>query len=591
MRKIIALALALTLALFAFTPPQVFSQEGGEYQQVESGRFVLQQKGERVGEESFALSQLLDGRFKLSSDITLSVLGMSIEMRQECLLSPQLQPISYSLDIDTPTEKQKVGANILDGEARLFAEARGQAYEKMVVSEQDLVILDNNIISQYLILYRLVRGEGVGSFTALIPQALLSLPLKVEKTGKVALKSEGKKFEAERYLVLLGDLNVEMYSWDGKVIGVSTPAQSFFSYRGDILPEGFEIVKAAEEEAIGPPRGVKEIEVSFNSDGLNLVGTLALPENAIGPVTGVVLIAGSGPVDRDENVPGVKMDFFKVLAYRLAQGGIASLRYDKRGVGESEGEFNKASFMDLVNDARSAVVFLKGREEIDPKNMFILGHSEGGYIAPILATEGGVKGLITVAGPAHSLDWIILKQLELAGKEKGLTEEQIKEGLEEQRDFTEFVKSSHGDWENYTFEEVKSSLPWLEPITFEAWKQGLSLRWFREHFTRDPLETIGKVKVPVLIVQGGKDAQVPRGEAYLLATELWKAGNRQVTICVIPDLNHLMRYHPEEPNLTYRHLDEPVDERVLNTITRWVIFVSDSWKARGLEALSEVLRR
>ncbi len=102
-------------------------------------------------------------------------------------------------------------------------------------------------------------------------------------------------------------------------------------------------------------------------------------------------------------------------------------------------------------------------------------------------------------------------------------------------------------------------------------KQGMSLHWWREHFAHDPLQAIGKVEVPVLIIQGEKDLQVPQGEAELLAQALREAGdNEDVEVHIFPDLNHLMRHHPEEPNLQYRHLDQPVDERVLQIISSWI---------------------
>jgi hypothetical protein len=183
--------------------------------------------------------------------------------------------------------------------------------------------------------------------------------------------------------------------------------------------------------------------------------------------------------------------------------------------------------------------------------------------------------MILVAGTAHPLDWILIEQTRLINEAMGLPSERV----EQSRKFVQFVKETEGDWEDFTFEQVKEYLPWITPEEFEGRKQGMSLQWFREHFAHDPLKTIKQVKIPVLIIQGEKDLQVPKEEAELLAQALKGSGNEDVELHVLPDLNHLMRYHPEEPTLQYRHLDEPVDKRVLEIIVGWVIY----WQERLAE--------
>ena len=113
-------------------------------------------------------------------------------------------------------------------------------------------------------------------------------------------------------------------------------------------------------------------------------------------------------------------------------------------------------------------------------------------------------------------------------------------------------------------------MPWLTTASANQLKSTpLALEWLREHYTDDPAETIQRVDVPVLILSGEKDAQVPASEATALEEILTSAENEDVTAIVLPDLNHLLRHHPEEPNLVYRHLDEPVDPRVLDLLIEW----------------------
>jgi len=119
-------------------------------------------------------------------------------------------------------------------------------------------------------------------------------------------------------------------------------------------------------------------------------------------------------------------------------------------------------------------------------------------------------------------------------------------------------------------EKLREAMPWLtDEAAVRLKSTPLSLAWLREHYLDESAETIAAVKVPVLILHGEKDAQVPSTEAALLQGLLTEGGNADVTAIVLPDLNHLMRHHPEEPNLVYRHLDEPVDPRVIDTLLDW----------------------
>jgi hypothetical protein len=280
------------------------------------------------------------------------------------------------------------------------------------------------------------------------------------------------------------------------------------------------------------------------------------------------MLHGSGALDRDESAPGFPLNFFKEVAHKLAQEGIAGFRYDKRGVGESEGDLSKAGMRDLVNDARAALRLLKSREEIDPQRVFVLGHSEGGILAPLLASEGGVAGLILVAAPAQPLDRVLLEQARRIPEAMGVPPEGVEAQVRRTRQFIEFVRETEGG-EALSPEELRERFPWLTEEMLETYKS-LSLKWFREHFRHNPLRAVRFVRAPVLILHGEKDLQVAPYHAERLAEALHKAGNPDVTVRVLPDLNHLLRRHPEAPSVAYRHLDEPVDERVLRLITDWV---------------------
>lgn len=320
----------------------------------------------------------------------------------------------------------------------------------------------------------------------------------------------------------------------------------------------------------------EEIEISFVSDGIKLAGTLTLPVPRVALVPAVLLIAGSGPVDRDENTPTAPLNIFNTLAHQLARAGIASLRYDKRGVGQSGGEYLKTSFTDLVQDAQAALLFLKSHAEINAEKIFALGHSEGGYIVPLLAlADEKLTGILSIAGPARPFEVILLWQNEAILRVIGASDEEIRRQLEFVKAFIAFAKQSRGDWEDYTFEQVRAHIPMLTRRQFEALKQTASLKWWREHFTRDPLEPLRRVKTAVFVLHGNKDLQVPWEEALVWAAELKKAGNEEVEIVILADLNHILRRDIGKPDWPY-DLSLPVDERVLRAITDWLTLKAQS---------------
>lgn len=311
-----------------------------------------------------------------------------------------------------------------------------------------------------------------------------------------------------------------------------------------------------------------ELDVEFNSGEIKLSGTLTLPQPLERPAPVVLFIHGAGPTDRNES----PLRLFNTLARQLAPRGIASLRYDKRGVGQSQGDFSKASFTDLVNDAKAAVQFLRTLKEVDVSKIFPVGHSEGGYIVSVLAADGFASGgIVSLAGPVHSFDYILLWQNEAILRATGASEAAIQQQLDFVRAFINFVKQSQGEWDNYTLEQVQQLIPGLTAQAFASLRQSGALTWWREHFTRNPAETLKKVKVPVLVIQGNKDLQVPWEEALLWVQELHKANNADVQVHLLADLNHILRRDLNEPDLPSRYrFNDPPDPRIFLLVNDWI---------------------
>ncbi len=573
MSKIILIAAALIAGILAFLllapvhhPASTTTQE-----LMGMGKFVVNQNGTAIITENYSLVYTAKDGYILISQAKVSAGTKKATLAQQYQLTPQFSLAFYQLAIETQSASQIVSAQPRGTELHLEVRAGEQVQTRDIPDRSNTFILDNNLVSQYQLLIMAARAEKLNrSFTAVIPQALLALPAHLDGPDQITFTSGGKQYSGKRYTLMLGDLAITIITYNGHLAALFNPAQHVTAYDQTMFPNGVTYNVAASTGPSPTSTAGREQPVKFNSGTITLAGTLELPTTGSGPYPAVLMIAGSGPVDRNENAPGLRTNIFSQLAAALAAHGIASLRYDKRGVGQSGGDFTTASLDDFVADAHAALATLQTASNIDPNRIFILGHSAGGIIGPMLAANNHkLAGLILLAAPAHPLDYIIRHQIEELNRAAGKTDAQVNAALAQEDQFLNFVRTSHGNWSDYTFDQLKTAMPWLSQDKYHQ-MTATPLTWLRENFQHDPLTTIAKVTCPVLIIQGKKDFQVPSTEADLLAQALRNAGNAAVTLDILSDLNHLMRHQTEAPNLTYRHLDQPVDPRVINAVTGWI---------------------
>ncbi len=561
---LLVLAVGGTLVRQEQPTPQVGTDRG---RRIDGGRFVLEGGGATLLDESYTLFFHPTDGYMLLSQASLTAGVQTISLSQQTQYDPDFLPVFYHLAAETPSGTQIVSAQL--GIQGLEMEARvGLARQTATISNtEDLALLDNNLISHYVMLWMAMRAEALDrEFTAAIPQALLSLPARMAGPNSVAFRSGEERLEGKRFDLQLGDTAMVLLEWDGRLIGLFNRTQNTTAYDLRRFPEGIELV-----EAPSTPPAVNEREISFANDALALVGTLTLPPVGDGPFPAALLLHGSGPVDRDGNAAGLQMDAYRQVADALAKHGVASLRYDKRGVGDSQGELSSASRTDLLDDADAALAALQAQPEIDRQRCFVIGHSEGAYLAPEIVVENeDVAGLVLLEGAARPLGEITRWQVETLLRRQGMDGEALDAALAQQDQYTAFIEGSEGSWDDYAVDQLREAMPWMsEEAAAQLKETPLSLAWLRQHYRDEPAETIRSVDVPVLIVNGEKDSQVPASEAERLEELLREGGNTDVTTVVLPDLNHLLRHHPEEPNVIYRHLDEPVDPRVIDVLTDW----------------------
>ena len=331
-----------------------------------------------------------------------------------------------------------------------------------------------------------------------------------------------------------------------------------------------------------PPYPYREEEVTFRNriENFDLAGTLTLPEGR-GPFPAVVLITGSGQQDRDESVFSHKP--FRVIADHLTRNGIAVLRYDDRGAGKSKGNVTKATSLTYADDAAAAVDYLLERTEIDKGKIGLAGHSEGGLIAPIVASQSQhVAFIISLAGPGVKGYDIILRQNRDISQLSGLSEAEINENIRVSSKIFDLVMADSDqrkvakeamEWYNADLDAMGLT-PEERQNRMNSFTQSIitvNNPWFRYFLSTEPSEFWSRVTCPVLALNGDKDMQVNYQQNLPAIKEaLKKGGNRKVKTVVLPMHNHLFQRCTTGAPSEYVTIEETFSPEALGLITEWI---------------------
>ena len=330
-----------------------------------------------------------------------------------------------------------------------------------------------------------------------------------------------------------------------------------------------------------PPFPYKIEEVVFQNGAVNLAGTLTLPQGA-GPFPAVLLISGSGLQDRDETLVGHKP--FWVLADHLSRAGIAVLRVDDPGIGKSTPHPKPPTTEDFATDVEAGVAFLKGDNRVN--NIGLIGHSEGGLIAAIVASRSNDVGFVVLmAGPGVPGTELLRKQNErifdaagIAGERKQnllillnrlftiLTSEDLAED-ERRQGVDEIVRKQL---------EINGTPPaQQDEAQVQALVEQSLTPWMRYFLTFDPRPALEKIRVPVLVLNGELDVQVDAEQNLTaIAAALEKGGNQNVTVHRLPEHNHLFQRAKTGLINEYAVIEETISPKVLDLIRDWVLSVT-----------------
>jgi uncharacterized protein len=409
------------------------------------------------------------------------------------------------------------------------------------------------------------RSRPAGFDLVMPPQSVASLAYLVVRAqhrdttwrllmaGSDSVLAVPVRFTGDTARIRLGGIEIIAHDSAGQVQSLDIPAQrarAVYARADENLPTlpGSPRPRPDYTAPPGASYTAEDVRVPVTpavGDTFSLGCTLTLPKHGKRPFPAAITITGSGLQSRDEDlwptVPGYHP--FRQIAERLATAGFATLRCDDRGKDASGGDPKVATTVDLANDTRAQIVWLRGRAEINPAKVVLVGHSEGGIIAPMIAAEDPrIAAIALMAGPGKpgnailrdQARWPVLSQATLSAADRATQ-------LAAADSSVQADSSAAGAW----------------------------FQWFYHY---DPIPTARRVKQPTLILHGALDRQVSAGQADTLARAIRSGGNRQVTVRVFPGLNHLFLVSPTDGSPSeYADLKDPrVPAAVLNALAEWL---------------------
>jgi pimeloyl-ACP methyl ester carboxylesterase len=366
-------------------------------------------------------------------------------------------------------------------------------------------------------------------------------------------------------------------SYEGRINTEGTAIDGMWSQAGAMLPLMLERAKGAASLQLRRPQHpvkpypYREEEVTYRNQeaGFSLAGTLTVPAGK-GPFPAVVLITGSGAQDRDESLMGHRP--FLVLSDHLTRHGIAVLRADDRGVGKSGGSFASATTADFATDVEAAVAYLQSRSEIDRRKIGLVGHSEGGVIAPMIAARRtDVAYIVLMAGTGVPGDEIIVAQSVLIAQASGLSREQAERNGALQKELLTLVRQEQDATvlEQKLRQRLGGSIPEAQ---LGAQIKAVTGPWYRYFIAYDPGPALKQVRCPVLVLNGELDLQVPpKQNLPAIRAALEAGGNKSFEIVEFPGLNHLFQSAKTGGVAEYAQIEETIAPAVLEKISAWIL--------------------
>ncbi|MET9491487.1 alpha/beta fold hydrolase [Nocardia sp. NPDC006630] len=422
-----------------------------------------------------------------------------------------------------------------------------------------------------------VTGDWHGNIE--VPGQPLAIGVNFTTDGKGSIEIPAQNVSHKQLSAVRNDVDQVEFSipefpgqpaFKGKYDKASDSIKGDFTQSGKTLPLTLtrgQVAGVARPQEPKPPWPYKSEDVSYRSGSITIAGTLTEPQTG-GPHPAMLLITGSGAQDRNEEILGHKP--FLLWADTLTRAGYAVLRTDDRGVGGTGGDLAAASYQDLTDDIGAGVAFLHGRADIDGTRIGLLGHSEGGYLAPLYASrpDSGVAFAILQAGPAVSGADVLLEQNRLILTASGASPEAVAAQVGYISGLTSIIRNGDLGAAKIYAQQHNDSLPADQRASGET-IDTLVTPYMAALINYDPAPALSALRVPVLAMYGTKDLQVPAAQSEGPMRSLL-AADPDATVQVFDGLNHLMQ--PANTGLPseYATIETTIDPQVLSYVTAWL---------------------
>ena len=519
--------------------------------------FIVFLNGRQVGREQASLARTATG-WTITSTGALGAPVNLVNKRFEITYTPDWQPIELKIEatVTEPRDGKPEQRPLSLSTSFAMTTAINEITQNGVTSSKNdqitarTVVLPNNFFAAYEALAARLSTMTAGAELAIYvaPQGEIKALLKT--ISPATYETPNGALKARRFALTFQNPN-------GPLEAEVTVDQHGRFAKADLAGTGLSIARqdlagvATRQQTFRNP---SDIEVRIPAAGFGLAGTLTTP-----PAQGrlrhpaVLLLPGSGPVERDAAVAGIPL--FAQLAGQLAERDFVVLRYDKRGVGQSGGRIERVTLGDYADDAVEAVKWLAKRKDVDGQRIFVAGHAEGAWVAMLAATrEKKIDGLVLMAGTAIPGRELILEQQQSILSASTLPEAERAEKVALQKKIIDAVIAQK-DWEGIPA-DVRSAVD--TPL-------------YRSVLTFEPARVMADIKQPILVVQGALDKEVPPYHADRLAELARTRKKTTVEVKQLPALNHLLVPAKTGDVAEYPNLEtKTVSPEVAAAIAEWV---------------------
>jgi pimeloyl-ACP methyl ester carboxylesterase len=520
----------------------------------ETGGFVftIYFRGAPIGTEQVALTRTADGWTIAASGrlgAPLDVLARRIQVRY----TPDWRPIEFTLDGTAGGRLHTVRTVVEGATAKSDGISAGQTIQKTdQIDPNALLVLPNSFFGPYEALAARMRSAAPGTEIPLFGVPTMSFTARVGESGPEQIQTTSRLITARRTRASLalpaGPVDIVIWTDEtGRMIRFSAPGQSLEVVREDIAAVSSRTV------TISRPNDER---ISIPSNGFSLAGTLSKPASATGKLPAALLVGASGPTDRDGLAFGIPI--LGEIAGALADAGFLVVRYDKRGIGQSGGRAESAGLADYAEDVRAAIKVLGRRKDVDVKRIAVIGHSEGGSVALIVAAkEKGIAAVAVLATPGMTGADIILAQQERMLNRSAMSSEDKQKKVDAQKRIHEAVITGKG----------------LELLAPDV-RRAVDNAEYQSLLTADPVKLMSGVRQPLLIVQGDLDSQVePSNADRLEALARQRKDARPVEVVKVPGVNHLLvpattGEVDEYPTLKDKHVSQVVTQAIVTWLKK-----------------------